>query len=42
MRLAGGRNYGASYTIRLTVLSDGGEPIGSKTVTITVGYTYIG
>ncbi|KIQ53845.1 hypothetical protein SY28_11775 [Meiothermus taiwanensis] len=42
VRLAGGRNYGASYTIRLTVLSDGGEPIGSKTVTITVGYTYIG
>lgn len=42
VQLVGGRNYGAVYTIRLTVLSDAGTPIGSKTVTITVGYTYIG
>lgn len=42
VKLVGGRNYGATYTIRLTVLSDAGTPIGSKTVTITVGYTYVG
>ncbi|MER3556166.1 MAG: hypothetical protein C4331_17980 [Meiothermus sp.] len=42
VRLRGGRNYMRPYTIRLTVLSDSGQPIGSKTVTITVGYTYIG
>ncbi|WP_157202647.1 hypothetical protein [Calidithermus chliarophilus] len=42
VRLVGGRNYKLPYTIRLTVLSDSGQPIGSKTVTITAGYTYVG
>lgn len=40
--LYGGRNYAAPYTIKMTVLSDSGVVIGSKSVTITVGYTYIG
>lgn len=39
--LIGGRN-GAAYTITMTVLSDTGVAIGSKSVNITVGYTYIG
>lgn len=42
VKLVGGRDYKLPYTIRLTVLSDSGQPIGSKTVSITVGYTYIG
>ncbi|MDW8425848.1 MAG: hypothetical protein RMK51_07930 [Meiothermus sp.] len=42
VRLAGGRSFALPYTIRLTVLSDAGTPIGSRTVLITVGYTYIG
>ncbi len=42
VKLAGGRSFALPYTIRLTVLSDAGTPIGSRTVIITVGYTYIG
>jgi hypothetical protein len=42
VKLAGGRSFALPYTIRLTVLSDAGTPIGSRTVVITVGYTYIG
>lgn len=42
VQLVGGRNYAATYTLKLTVLSEGGTPIGSQSVTITVGYTYIG
>ena len=40
--LGGGRNTPLPYVIRLTVLSAAGTPIGSTTVNITVGYTYIG
>ncbi|RIH87969.1 C39 family peptidase [Calidithermus roseus] len=42
VKLVGGRNYELPYTIRLTVLDDSGQAIGSKTVSITVGYTYVG
>jgi hypothetical protein len=42
VKLVGGRSFALPYTIRLTVLSDAGTPIGNRTVTITVGYTYIG
>jgi hypothetical protein len=41
-KLVGGRNVGARYTIRLTVLGDSGQEIGSRTVSILVGYTYVG
>ena len=41
-QLVGGRNTPLPYVIRLTVLSDSGTPIGTSTVDITVGFTYIG
>lgn len=42
VKLVGGSNYKLPYTIRLTVLSDSGQPIGSVTVNITVEYIYTG
>lgn len=42
VKLNGGRNVGARYTLRLTVLGDAGQEIGSRTVSILVGYTYVG
>jgi hypothetical protein len=42
VKLVGGRNYELPYTIRLKVLSESGEVIGSTSVSITIGYTYIG
>ncbi|MCI0669679.1 MAG: C39 family peptidase [Myxococcaceae bacterium] len=42
VKLNGGRNTGIRYTIGLTALGDDGQAIGSRTVSILVGYTYVG